>query len=221
MPLSYNQFKDYLTTFLWKSNDTTLVASMDSLIAMANAELSSKLNIQRRQQTALIAPESQDYVLPDDFRSMVSLTNAVPSGRDYIMKSVTLSDLYQQRARSSGALSLIYAVDTAQAVPILRLVGPFSAGSPGSMVLVYRSAIPDYQVTDASWVADLYLDLYTYTVLSHAAPFLREDERVPIWVQMKGAALEAALMEDAHHINHGGSPLQMSPHRQVPNNRGW
>jgi hypothetical protein len=215
--MNYAAFKTYLRTFLWKQNDTDLANAMDSLIRMADGELNRVLDIQRRQKTVLIAPETEDYLLPADFRHMVSVNNSATTSESGFA-STTLVDIYRKRQQTNSAnIMPVYAVDQgAGAQKILRLVGPFSVDNPGSLVLVYRANVPDFAALDASWLETDFLDLYTYTILSHTAPFLREDERLQVWMAMKGAAIESALVEDKHHVVHGGSPMQMQPHRRVP-----
>jgi hypothetical protein len=215
--VNYATFKTFLSTFLWKQNDADLVANLDSLVRMADGELNRILDVQRRQKTLLILPEVEDYVLPADFRHIISLndntsTNVSP------MSSTTLLDIYRLRHNTASAVvQPFYAVDEGTAgAKLLRLVGPFSEENPGSMTLVYRANVPDFAALDASWLEADFLDLYTYTILSHTAPFLREDERVQLWVSLKNDAIASAIAEDKHMVTHGGSPLQMRPHRHVP-----
>jgi hypothetical protein len=215
--MDFLTFKSYLATFLWKQNDVDLVANMDSLIRMADGELNRVLDIQRRQVTVRIAPVVEDHPLPSDFRNIVSLHNNWATSRG-IMSSTTLSDLYSKRVISGSANVLpFYAIDEGvSGAKLLRLIGPFSTTTPGDMTLVYRANVPDFQALDASWLEADFLDLYTYTILSHAAPFLREDERMVVWENKKAEAIMSALSEDRHSVVHGGSPLQMRPHRPVP-----
>lgn len=217
--MDYSTFKSFLTTHLWKTNDTVLSNNLDNLILMANAELNRELNIQRREVTTTIAPEQEDFSLPSDFYQIMSLSNQEPTRqtRSGEFQNTTLQHIYDLRARTdSDYIEPYYYVQRAKDANTLYLVGPFSSSNPGSLMLQYRTAIPDYATTDSSWVADDYLDLYTYTVLSHCAPFLREDERVALWAQYKTAALASALDEDKRQVRFGGSPLHMKPHRAVP-----
>lgn len=215
--MNYADFKTYLRTFLWKQNDADLATAMDSLIRMADGELNRVLDIQRRQKTALISPRSEDYVLPSDFRHMVSVNNLADTSES-TFRTTTLMDIYRMRQRtSSNHVMPLYATDQGVgSQKLLRLVGPFSADAPGSLVLVYRANVPDFSAMNESWLEQDFLDLYTYTVLSHTAPFLREDERLPVWQTMKADAINSAIQEDRHNVTHGGSPMQMQPHRKVP-----
>lgn len=220
--MNYAAFKAYLATFLWKDNDTVLVNNLDNLILMAHHELNRKLDIQRREISTTIAPESEDYALPTDFQQVISLTNLQPTRqrRGGTFALTNKSEIADLRARTdSQYIEPYYYVQKAASTKTLYLVGPFSAENPGSFDLTYRSAVPDYATEDASWLADDYLDLYTYTVLSHCAPFLREDERIPVWKGEKQDALLSTLDEDKRQVRYGGSPLRMKPHRHVPQTR--
>lgn len=213
--MNYSEFKDYLAVFLWKVNDQALVANLDTLITMANSELNRSLPLMRRQRTLNITPTEQDEVLPADYRNIISLTNIDPAFHR-VYSQTQLSDIYQKRVTANGQHMPLYGIDESFGVKYLRLIGPFSVTNPGNLVLVYGANVPDFATLDSSWLADDYLDLYTYAVLSHCAPFLREDERVPLWQGMKAEAIATALEEDEHRNKHGGSPLYMKPHRKVP-----
>lgn len=214
--MDYATFKTFLGTFLWKQNDIDLTNNLDSLIRMADGELNRVLDVQRRQKTLVIAPETADYELPADFRHMVSLSN-LDDAAESAFSATTLVDIYRKRRQYQGNLGPFYAVDQGDgAQKILRLVGNFSASAPGELILIYRANVPDFQSLDSSWLESDFLDLYTYTILSHTAPFLREDERLPVWMEMKAAAIASALEEDRHSVVHGGTPLRMQPHRKVP-----
>lgn len=213
--MDYATFKTYIATFLWKQNDTDLVNNLDSLIVMANAELARLLDINRRNVTLVIAPTVEDYVLPADFRHVISLNGANDQNR-LVFKQSTASDVLAIRqSTQSQYVSPVYAVTQDGDDKVLMLAGPF-ATTTGSLTLMYRAGIPNFAVTNTSWLADDYLDLYVYTVLSHTAPFLREDERVAMWQQMKAAAITSAIDEDRHNITFGGSPMRMRPHHAVP-----
>lgn len=212
MAKTYAEFKTWLSTFLWKENDASLVASLDDLIRMADADLDRSLDIQRRNMTISIAPETEDYTLPSDFRHMISLTDN-RSRLGTAFDAAPVSYIYQLRAQTdSFRIMPYYAIDQGT----LRLVGPFSESDPGDLTLHYRASIPDYQTDDASWVEDEFFDLYTYAVLIQTAPFLREDERLPVWERRYVGALTSSVDESKRHIEHGGSPRHLQPHHPIP-----
>jgi len=222
MAQTYSEFKTYLIDMLWRTNDTVLANNLDKLIRMADAELNRKLDIQRREVSALIAPETEDYSLPADFYQMISLTNRQPSrqvGAGPMMSS-TLTMIYQMRDQTDSTfIAPYYTVERGATTNTLYLIGPFSADNPGSLSLQYRTTVPDFATTDASWLEADYLDLYVYAVFKHCAIFLREDARIQQYAALMQDALDSATDEDKRKVQFGGSPLHMASHRAVPQTR--
>ncbi len=228
MALNYADFKSYVITLLWRDVDVPLANNLDNLIRTANAELASRTsNWQRRNGTIIILPESEDYDLTanvTDFQHIHSLINNTTSANDSTVrtresefKKTTLNDIYRRRtANSSAFVAPYYAQDQIGDNFWLRLVGPFSAENPGDLTLNYKVGIPDYATADASWLEDEHLDLYVYTILKHVGIFLREDERIQLYLSMANDAFNIANDADLHHKQFGGTPLQMRPHRPVP-----
>jgi hypothetical protein len=207
---------------LWRQNDTDLANNLDNLIRMADSELNRKLDIQRREATAVIAPEVEDFVLPTDFYQMISLTNQQPERqvRQGSMKNSTFSAVQSTRvATKSVYIEPVYYAQRSAAANTLYLVGPFSATNAGAFALEYRAAVPDFQTDDTSWLEADFLDLYVYAVFKHCAIFLREDDRLQSYNSLMADALESAGYEDKHLLRFGGSPLQMQPHHHVPQTR--
>ena len=223
MAQTYSEFKAFVADYIWRQNDTDLANNLDNIIRMANSELNRKLDIQRREVSTTIAPETEDFVLPADFYQILSLTDKSPSSsvsKTNPFHATSKSQIEQYRAYSNSLYTLPYYYTQRRADgATLYLVGPFSSENPGSFDLTYRTAVPDYLAENTSWVEDEYLDLYLYTILKHVGIFLREDERVASYAGLMLDALESALVEDKHKVRFGGSPLQMKPARPVPRRR--
>lgn len=227
MSQTYAEFKTWLQTFLWKSNDTVVANNLDNLITMANAEMERDLDIHERTRTETVTVTTNDFV-PfvaglTEFDSIISIVDTDKSkGDGKPFRAVPLSTIYQLRTNYAGIYYPYYAPDNltndaaSASTYYIRFPDNWSATATGSINLTFRKAIPDYATDNISWVEHQYLDYYTYTVLSHAAPFLREDDRVPLWIKMKTDALNSILEDDKHRKSLGGSPLKMLPHTTVP-----
>jgi hypothetical protein len=75
--------------------------------------------------------------------------------------------------------------------------------------LVYYSKIPALDLTSAvstNWVLQRAPDAYLYGALVHTAPYLIEDERLPVWSQAFGTAL-ASLNRESERASVRGSRL--------------
>lgn len=214
--MNYQEFKDHLITFLWKLGDAQLIASLDNLIQMADNELARKLTIVPRETAVTLTVEAEDWPLPNDFKHMIEVSE--PSRGSFL--NTTIGLIHDARRDNRGTdfptttpsptLIAKYAIRNNE----IMLVGPFSPETPQDISLTYRIGIPDFEGTDTSYLADDFLDLYTYAVLKHSGPFLREDERVPMWVSMFSDALDSVIEEDLWEKRYGGSPLEMRQSRQ-------
>ncbi len=193
--MTYQEFVDYLTVYLWRENDAQLVTSMSNLIKMAEASLNQRLKVQAREEAVTLSVIAQDVALPDDYRSIVSLTSMAPApalgGEVYF---VSAAQLYEQR-RNSGAAYVVNEYSISGST--LLLSGPFDAAAPAEYILTYYKNIPSFEETGSSFLIDNYLDLFTFAVLKQAAPYLREDERLKGWQDLYMEALNEALDEDA------------------------
>lgn len=207
--MTYQEFVDHLLVFLWKQNDFDLKNSIDNLIKMGTSRLNRELNISRREVTneALIAA-SNEIPLPDDFRHMVALTRD-----DVGYRSSTIWMVQQLRAANYGVRCDPFYAISGRTLYVSDTIDP---ANPLTYTISYRTNLPDFKETDTSWMAEEFLDVYTYAVLAETAPFLREDERLPLWQQLATAGIGSIVDEDKFLIAHGGSPLQQRQARYAP-----
>ena len=205
--MTYEEFKTYLAGFLWKTNDLDLKNNLDSLILIATSELDRVLDITRREAfSTYVFPATIVHAtvpLPTDFKQMITASN----GR-YTFKNNSTQQLMRQRISYTGPLKPAYSITAENSQFALQLVG--AAQKDDTLDMVYRSKLPDYKADDVSWLADDYLDLLTYTVLKHCAPFLREDERVQTWATLATQAMQTVITEDRHNIAYGGADTHIS-----------
>jgi hypothetical protein len=202
MALSYSSFKTFLITFLWRDGDTVLIANLDSLIAMANAELNRIFKVEDRAVTVPLIATSTILPLPADFREMRNLS------KDGVGPMTNLSPLqFAREDAANGSRQTLMVFTLANGG--IKLSGGYSVEAPGDFTLTYYANIPDFKTTDESWMADLYLDVYAYCALKHAAPFLREDDRLMVWDGLYKAALQSALDENAQR-KYAGAPQQIT-----------
>lgn len=200
--MTYQEFKSFLVTFLWRDGDTVLIANLDSLITMATSELNRVFKVEDRTVTA-DAPATDNVVTtPINYREMRSLSMVGVGPMTYLSPL----EFSRQNVANGGQQRLpIFTVSN----NLILLSGPFSAENPSTLTMVYYANLPDFAKEDESWVADHYLDLYAYCVLKHAAPFLREDDRLQTWAALYKDALDGALAENANRKN-TGSPQRVT-----------
>lgn len=193
--MNYTEFKEWLMEFLWKSGDTVLLDRLDQLIKMGTSELTRKLDVQERHVAVALPVESQELTLPADYYKMRAINM-----NSYELRYVPPAELREFRDSAPGVFQPIYSL---MGSDVALLVNNYSVSNPGSATVEYLAKLPDFEAEDASWIADSYLDLYTYTCLKHAGPFLREDERVGIWATSAQAIIEEVMTDEAHNRARG------------------
>ncbi len=105
-------------------------------------------------------------------------------------------DIWVRTSIPSGVYLYTKDVDSEQWVQMSA--GDVTTGSETKLTQIrvvcdYRTTVPNFKQENASWLADEYLDLYTYSVLRQSATFIREDERLPVWNDLFTDALASAL----------------------------
>lgn len=200
--MNYADFKSYLARFLWREGDTAFESDLPNLITMGEARLSRDLRIQPMAVTKTAELAADSLVLPSDYLEMRTITSGTtPAPMQYV------SPYERERIKlsSSNAFQGIYTI----AGNAILFVGPMSPTdtNPRTVTMTYYAKIPDFAATNTSWLADNYLDLYTYAVLRHTSSYLRDDERVALWKNEYDETLQSVMDAEARQ-RYAGSPLR-------------
>jgi len=200
--MNYAAFKSYVARFVWRDGDAVFEADLDNMINMAHARLNRDLRIQRMSVTASADLVADTLSLPSDYLEMRTITsNSPPAPMQYV------SPYERERVKLANATTFqpIYTI----AGEAIFFVGPMSAAdNPARTVtMTYYAKIPDFAATDSSWLADDYLDLYTYAVLRHTPAYLKDDERVVLWKNEYEETLASVVNAEVNR-RYAGSPLR-------------
>jgi len=196
--MTYDEFKDYIARFVWRDGDTPFEAELDNLIKMGESRLNRDLRIQRMSRTQVATIKADSITLPDDYQEARSVTS--PS-RPAPLQYVSLNEMDRLRIAKPSRFLGVYTIAGNQ----MRFAG--ADESEGREVrLTYYAKVPDFKNLGESWLADDYLDLYTYAVLRHTASYLRDDDRVALW-QNEYAETLMSVMDDEIKRRYAGSPL--------------
>lgn len=208
--MNYQAFKDHLITFLWKAGDSVLAANLDNLIKMATSELDRKLSTEDRHDALVLSASSNEVELLCDYSKMVSV-NVLSTGQELTYVKPAAMRRMQALDGDHPHYSLIRST--------LLLAGTYEE-TPVDLVVDYIERLPDFATEDASWLTDDYLDAYTYTVLKHAAPFLKNDERIAIWSGLAMDALTSIEEDSAFNKTRGVSASMPLPRQASVSRRG-
>lgn len=195
---TYAELQTAVANWLNRGDLTTVIPD---LIRLAESNFNRKLRT-RDMLTRSTATISQQFTsLPSDFRELENIQ--INTSRPYPLHFRSPGDLDKDRQE-------MYPVaGEPRAYTILGSnleVAP-TPDTSYTAEIAYYAAIPALSSTQTTnWLLTKYPDLYLYGALMHSAPFLRDDERVPLWRALHGEILDGITIED-ERAKHSGSKL--------------
>lgn len=200
--MNYAAFKAYLARFLLRNGDTVFEADLDNIINMGHARLNRDLRIQRMVVTNSYNLTSDTLALPSDYMELRTITSASQATP---LQYVSPHERERIKLANASVFQPVYTISG----QFMSFVGPMAAtdNPPRAVILTYYSKIPDFATTNTSWLADDYLDLYSYAVLRHTPAYLKDDERVALWKNEYDETLASVINAEAGQ-RYAGSPLR-------------
>ena len=180
-----------------------LAAAIPDLIQMGELRIFRELRVRRMQAIATGTATGGVIPLPADYLAVQSLS-VNWGGRDFVLTPGAPEDLANA---AEGAPRKYVIIDDE-----IRLVGTDVATSY-TLVYFARPEFLEQAVSGQNWIILTAPDLYLYATLLEAAPFLKNDARIPVWT---GALANAfAAVQHADDSARFGPGLHQKP--VVPN----
>lgn len=178
--MTYDEFKTYLITFLWKKGDQVLIDNLDNLIKQGEATLNRELDEEYRHTSIDQLITDQFTPLPADYYSIRHITDIDTSQLGEFLY-VSPATLKGWRVSTNNQWLPYYSIENTNVL----FCGPVDTPTTDKNVSIdYFRKIRDFKIDGTSWLTDDNLDLLVYACLYHTAPFLREDERIAVWQGM-------------------------------------
>ena len=183
-------------------NRADLTAQIQTFIQFAEADLNTRLRSREMIVNATATSDGQFVALPPDWLEAINmmivggqspLRYITPDEADTIIKAQTFTS------------TRFYSMTTG----IIELVPP--AVDDITIDMVYYGKIP--ALSDANttnWLLTKAPDVYLYGALTHAAPFLMDDQRMAVFSQIYLARVQS-LQDESQKALHSGSPLIARP----------
>jgi hypothetical protein len=194
--MTYQEYKDYIISYLWKKGDQVLIDNLDNLIRQGEAMLTREVRDEYRHTSVYLPTPTDLTPLPADYRSMRQVTDTSNKLGEFTY--VSPAEVYGSRDRYNNQWRPIYSLEG----DALLLCGP-TADPTRSLQIDYVRKIADYKTSDESWFNDREPDIFLYATLYQTAPFLREDERVQLWQGLYKDAVAVLNEESAHQRERG------------------
>ena len=183
-------------------NRADLTAQIQTFIQFCEADLNTRLRSREMIVNATATSDGQFVALPSDWLEAINmmivggqspLRYITPDEADTIIKAQTYTS------------TRFYSMTTG----VIELVPP--AVDDITIDMVYYGKIP--ALSDANttnWLLTKAPDVYLYGALTHAAPFLMDDQRMAVFSQIYLARVQS-LQDESQKALHSGSPLISRP----------
>jgi hypothetical protein len=172
-------------------NRADLTAVIPTFITLAEAKFNRELRLRDMMVRAEATTSNEFVAVPADFLENYSLElNMAQIGPQQslafigpleakVLKANKIVGLVRYYTIIDGAFELLPAPD-----------------GDTDVILTYYQKIPSLSDTaTTNWLLTKSPDLYLYSTLLEAAPYLRDDDRMQMWGQARGQVLAAMLME--------------------------
>jgi hypothetical protein len=202
--MNYAQLKSDIADFL---NRGDLTAVIPTFISLTESQMERPLRVRQMIERSTAPIDTQYSALPSDF--LEAKTLKITSSRPIQpVEFVTLEQMDDAEQLSASA----------QGIPkYFTIVGNQIRVSPTpdaiyTAELVYFSKIPRLSDSNpTNWLLTSSPDAYLYGSLMHAAPYLKDDERVAVWGTLYNTAIEALKNADQNASASGLIKARVKP----------
>lgn len=196
-----NDVRSYLERGGSASTDPLVYAQIPNLITLAERRISRDLKIQGFQTVVVTTMQSGVAVLPKPDRWRETISMNVGTGN----QNNTRSQVYP---RSYEYCRMYWPDETELGTPEFYadynytnwLVVPTPDFNYPIEILYYELPALLDENNQTNWLTDYAPNLLLYATLLEATPFLKNDERIPIWQNMYAMAAQALNGEDLKKI---------------------
>lgn len=183
---SYSTLRDQVTAHMMRGADTDFIAEVPTLIQLAEARLKRDKRVRQTWIIDPVAISAERLTLPTDFKT---LTSFALTGPTYFgpLNQVSMNELENLKSTQGDAAGVPshFALDGGF-IYVHKVPGETYSGR-----LVYERTIVNLSDSVTSnWLLASHPDIYLYSALLEAAPYLKDDERIAVWETFREQRLE-------------------------------
>ena len=178
----YTSLQAAAIEYLARDQDTTLIARIPTFIQFAEAKLNRLLFTRHMEQRSFAltdpnATEPEFIALPSDFQSMRRIRLSSVSGKPRLQfKNQQQMDEWRYTNGNTSGMPQFFGIFGTE----IELAPTPDAAY--TVEMVYRQNIPALNMGNTTnWLLTLAPDLYLYSTLLEAAPYMKEDDRASLW----------------------------------------
>ena len=196
-----NDVRSYLERGASAVTDPLVYVQIPSLINFAERRISRDLKIQGFQVAVVTTLQAGVAVLakPDRWRDTISMNIGTGTGNN------TRQQLF---TRSYEYVRSYWPDETQVAEPVFYadynytnwIIAPTPDEAYPIEILYYELPVLLDENTQTNWLTQYAPNLLLYATLLEATPFLKNDERIPVWQAMYSSAAQALQGEDMSKV---------------------
>lgn len=192
---NYSTLKSTIADYL---NRADLTSQIETFIQLAEADLNTRLRCREMIVRAEATSDEEFVQLPSNWLEAINLHIV---GGKQPLRYITLDE-----ADTLNSLQVYTAPNFYSLMNGAIEIIPAPAQNIEIEMIYYRTipALSDQNTTN--WLLTKAPDVYLYGALTHAAPFLMDDQRIPVFAQIYMTRTQA-LNDESQRSLHSGSPL--------------
>lgn len=197
---TYAELQDAILAWI---NKQDIEQSLDSIIAMTEADLNCKVRHWKMEKRATVSLDDQYSRVPSDWIETIRFYLTGNGTSELILAS--RSDLLNRRelANDTGGTPRYYTMSDGAFE-----VFPTSNGNFTAELLYYGKTDALSNSVTTNWLLTDHPDVYLYGSLVHASAFMGEDNRIQVWNTMYQTALDQ-VNGSSEAARYSGSGLRM------------
>lgn len=194
---TYTELKSSVADWL---NRTDLTSVIPDFISLAEAQIERTLRTRQMIVRATASIDSEYSAVPADFLETKSIklnTNPVTS---LTFETVDALDSLKSTTYISAGKPQLFSIVGGQ-IRVLPV-----PDSTYTAELIYYAKLSKLSSTNATnWLLTQAPDVYLYGSLMQAAPYLKDDSRIPVWAAIYTRGLEELQIADDRGATSGGA----------------
>jgi hypothetical protein len=192
---NYSTLKSTIADYL---NRADLTSQIETFIQFAEADLNTRLRCREQIVRAEATSDAEFVQLPADWLEAINLHIV---GGQQPLRYVTLDEADIINKEQIYTAPHFYSLMNG-AIEII----PEPADDIDIEMIYYSKITSLSDANTTNWLLTKAPDVYLYGALTHAAPFLMDDQRIAVFAQIYLARVQA-LQDESQRSLHSGSPL--------------
>ena len=175
-------------------NRQDLTDQLPAFVTLSEAQFNRELRVRDMQVRADATSSNENVQLPDDWLEHYSLVLAPGTIPQLPLRYMSEKESNEIKAKTPSSWSVPPTVGYVIIGNAIELV-PAPADDV-DLKMVYYQRIPSLSATNpTNWLLTKSPDLYLYSTVLQAQPYLKDDARLQLWAQMRAGLMEQIRFE--------------------------